>query len=72
MVLTHAHIDHIGYLPRLVQDGFRGPVYATPATEALAELLLLDSAHNQEEEAEYANRKGYSKHKPALPLYGAA
>ncbi|REK19129.1 MAG: MBL fold metallo-hydrolase [Planctomycetota bacterium] len=69
VVLTHAHIDHIGYLPRLVRDGFRGPVFATPATESLAELLLLDSAHNQEEEAAYANRKGYSKHKPALPLY---
>ncbi|MEX0679326.1 MAG: MBL fold metallo-hydrolase [Pirellulales bacterium] len=71
VVLTHAHIDHVGYLPRLVKDGFRGPVYSTPATESLAELLLLDSAHNQEEEAEYANRKGYSKHKPALPLYDA-
>ena len=71
VVLTHAHIDHIGYLPRFVADGFRGPVYSTPATESLSELLLLDSAHNQEEEAEYANRKGYSKHKPALPLYDA-
>lgn len=71
VVLTHAHIDHIGYLPRFVRDGFRGPVYATPATEALAELLLLDAAHNQEEEADYANRKGYSKHKPALPLFDA-
>jgi metallo-beta-lactamase family protein len=71
VVLTHAHIDHIGYLPRLARDGFQGPVYSTPATETLAELLLLDSAHNQEEEAAYANRKGYSKHLPALPLYGA-
>ncbi len=71
VVLTHAHIDHVGYLPRLVKDGFRGPVYATPATESLAELLLLDAAHNQEEEADYANRKGYSKHKPALPLFDA-
>jgi metallo-beta-lactamase family protein len=71
VVLTHAHIDHVGYLPRFVRDGFRGPVYSTPATEALAELLLLDSAKNQEEEADYANRKGYSKHKPALPLYDA-
>lgn len=71
VVLTHAHIDHIGYLPRLVKDGFRGPVYATPATESLAELLLLDAAHNQEEEADYANRKGFSKHKPALPLFDA-
>lgn len=71
VVLTHAHIDHVGYLPRLVKDGFRGPVYATPATESLAELLLLDAAHNQEEEADYANRKGYSMHKPALPLFDA-
>ncbi len=69
VVLTHAHIDHIGYLPRFVKDGFRGPAYATPATEALAELLLLDAAHNQEEDAAYANRKGFSKHKPALPLF---
>jgi metallo-beta-lactamase family protein len=68
VVLTHAHIDHSGYLPRFVRDGFGGPIYSTPATESLTELLLLDSAHNQEEEAEYANRKGYSKHKPALPL----
>ena len=71
VVLTHAHIDHIGYLPRFVKDGFRGPVYSTPATESLAELLLLDAAHNQEEDAAYANRKGYSKHKPALPLFDA-
>ena len=71
VVLTHAHIDHIGYLPRFVKDGFRGPVYSTPATESLAELLLLDAAHNQEEEADYANRKGFSKHKPALPLFDA-
>ncbi|MGD9723251.1 MAG: MBL fold metallo-hydrolase RNA specificity domain-containing protein [Pirellulales bacterium] len=69
VVLTHAHIDHTGYLPRFVKDGFRGPVYATPATESLAELLLLDAAHNQEEDAEYANRKGFSKHRPALPLF---
>ncbi len=54
-----------------MKDGFRGPIYATPSTESLAELLLLDAAHNQEEEAEYANRKGYSKHKPALPLFDA-
>jgi metallo-beta-lactamase family protein len=71
VVLTHAHVDHIGYLPRFVKDGFRGPVYATPATEALAELLLLDAAHNQEEDAAYANRKGFSKHRPALPLFDA-
>jgi metallo-beta-lactamase family protein len=64
VVLTHAHIDHIGYLPRLVTDGFRGPIYATPATESLAELLLLDAAHNQEEDAAYANRKGFSSTSP--------
>lgn len=69
VVLTHAHIDHIGYVPRLIKDGFNGPVYCTPATEEIGELLLLDSAKLQEEDAEYANRKGFSKHKPALPLY---
>jgi metallo-beta-lactamase family protein len=71
VVLTHAHIDHVGYLPRLVNDGFHGPVYSTPATESLAGLLLLDAAHNQEDDTEYANRKGFSKHKPALPLFDA-
>jgi metallo-beta-lactamase family protein len=71
VVLTHAHIDHVGYLPRFVKNGFRGAVYSTPATESLAELLLLDAAHNQEEDAAYANRKGFSKHKPALPLFDA-
>jgi len=69
VVLTHAHLDHVGYLPRLVKHGFRGPVYCTPATENLAELILLDAAEFQERDAEYANRKGFSKHKPALPLY---
>lgn len=69
VVLTHAHIDHSGYVPRFVKDGFNGPIYTTPATEELCELLLLDSAKNQEEDADYANRKGFSKHKPALPLY---
>ena len=69
VVLTHAHIDHTGYLPRLVREGFRGPVYCTPATRELAELMLLDSAKLQEEDAEYANRQGFSKHSPALPLY---
>jgi metallo-beta-lactamase family protein len=72
VVVTHAHIDHTGYLPLLVRDGFRGPVYCTPATQALCEILLRDSAHLQEEEADYANRHGYSKHHPALPLYTAA
>ncbi|HVP66236.1 MAG TPA: MBL fold metallo-hydrolase [Anaeromyxobacteraceae bacterium] len=70
VVLTHAHIDHTGALPRLVGEGFRGPVYCTPATADLAGLLLPDSARLQEEEARYANLKGYSKHAPAaLPLY---
>jgi metallo-beta-lactamase family protein len=69
VVLTHAHIDHSGYLPALVRDGFRGPIHCTEATRTLCELLLPDSARIQEEEAEYANRHGYSKHRPALPLY---
>ena len=69
IVLTHAHIDHSGYLPGLVKLGFDGPVYATPATCDLLRVLLPDAAHLQEEEASYANRKGYSKHRPALPLY---
>ena len=69
VVLTHAHIDHIGYLPRFVKTGFRGPVFCTPATEELAEILLFDSARNQESDADYANKKGFSKHHPALPLY---
>lgn len=69
VVLTHAHIDHTGYLPRLVRDGFHGTVYATKATADLLTLMLPDSARIQEEDAEYANRKGFSKHHPALPLY---
>lgn len=69
VVLTHAHLDHTGYLPRLVRDGFRGQVWASSATVDLSHLSLLDSGHLQEEDASYANRKGFSKHKPALPLY---
>lgn len=69
LILTHAHIDHTGYLPRLVHDGFDGPVYATPATVELARIMLPDSARLQEEDADYANRRGSSKHNPALPLY---
>ncbi|HZA50184.1 MAG TPA: MBL fold metallo-hydrolase [Myxococcaceae bacterium] len=69
VVLTHAHIDHTGGLPRLVRSGFAGPVFATPATRDLAALLLPDSAYLQEEEARYANQRRYSKHSPALPLY---
>lgn len=70
VVLTHAHLDHSGYLPKLVRDGFRGPIFATEATRDVAELILKDSGHLQEKDAEYANRKGFSRHKPALPLYG--
>ncbi|QDT70686.1 Ribonuclease [Planctomycetes bacterium MalM25] len=69
VLLTHAHLDHTGYLPRVVKEGFHGPIHCTPATAQLAELILLDSAKIQESDAEYANKKGYSKHKPALPLY---
>jgi metallo-beta-lactamase family protein len=69
VLITHAHIDHSGYLPRLVRDGFTGPVFATAATVDLLKILLPDSAKLQEEDAEYANRKGFSNHSPALPLY---
>ncbi len=69
VILTHAHIDHSGYLPRVAAKGFKGPVYATPGTCDLLRVMLPDAAHLQEEEARYANRKGYSKHSPALPLY---
>jgi len=69
VVLSHAHIDHSGYLPLLARHGFRGPVYCTPGTAALLHVLLPDSARLQEEDAERANRRGYTKHHPALPLY---
>ena len=69
VVLTHAHLDHSGYLPRLVAGGFRGRVFCTPGTRDLCTLVLPDSAHIQEEDAREANRHGYSKHSPALPLY---
>ena len=72
VVLTHAHVDHSGWLPRLVRQGFKGPVFCTPPTASLLRVLLPDAAHIQEEEARYANKKGYSKHSPALPLYRAA
>jgi metallo-beta-lactamase family protein len=68
VVLSHAHIDHSGYLPVLARHGFQGPIYCTPATADLLHLMLPDSAHLQEEQAEYANYRGYSRHKPALPL----
>ena len=69
VVLTHAHLDHTGYLPRIVREGYKKQIFCTPATSELAEIILMDSAHIQEQDAEYANRKGFSKHKPALPLY---
>lgn len=69
VVLTHAHIDHTGGLPRFVREGYRGPVYSTGGTKDLCGIMLPDSARIQEEEARYANKRGYSKHKPALPLY---
>lgn len=69
VVITHAHLDHCGYLPRLVRAGFRGPVHVTYDTGKLMAVVLPDSARLLEEEARYANRAGYSKHSPALPLY---
>lgn len=69
VVLTHAHLDHCGYLPRLVKEGFTGDVWATEGTAALAEIVLRDAAYLQERDAEHAARYGYSKHHPALPLY---
>ena len=72
VLLTHAHIDHTGYIPRLVQNGFRGPIYSNAATNELCQLLLLDSAHLQEEDAQYAAKKNYSSHHPPLPLYTVA
>jgi metallo-beta-lactamase family protein len=72
VVLTHAHLDHSGYLPVLTRDGYAGPVFATVAARDLCGILLPDSGRLQEEEADYANRHGYSKHKPALPLYTEA
>jgi len=69
VILSHAHIDHSGYLPRLVKNGFRGRILGTPATVELCKIMLPDSAHLQEEEAFYANKKGFSRHSPALPLY---
>ncbi|MEK6625980.1 MAG: MBL fold metallo-hydrolase [Bdellovibrionota bacterium] len=69
VILTHAHIDHIGLLPKLYREGIRCPVYCTKGTLELSEILLKDSAHIQEEDAEFANKTGHSIHKPALPLY---
>jgi metallo-beta-lactamase family protein len=69
VVLTHAHLDHCGYLPRLVAAGFQGRVFCTPGTRDLCTLVLPDSAHLQEEDARQANRRGYTRHSPAMPLY---
>ncbi len=72
VVVTHAHLDHSGYLPRLVRDGFAGRIVCTPETAALVAIVLRDSAHLQAEDAYYANAAGFSKHRPALPLYDLA
>jgi len=69
VVVTHAHLDHCGYLPKLVRDGFRGRIICSPETVELATIVLRDSARLQEEDAAYANDVGFSKHRPALPLY---
>jgi metallo-beta-lactamase family protein len=69
VVLTHAHLDHCGYLPRLIAEGFKGRVFCTSGTAALGKLVMVDAGKIQEEDAERANRKGYTKHKPALPLF---
>ena len=72
VVLTHAHIDHVGWLPRLVAQGFRGAIYCTAGTADLCGLVLPDAAHLQEEDAKFANARGFSKHSPALPLFTEA
>lgn len=69
VILTHSHLDHCGALPLLVKKGFKGPIYCTEPTKEITKIILLDAAKIQEEDAEYANRKGFSKHHPALPLY---
>jgi len=72
VILSHAHLDHTGYLPRLVRSGFQGPVHCTAATADLLHIMLPDAAHLEAEQAEHANFKGFSKHHPALPLYTLA
>jgi metallo-beta-lactamase family protein len=72
IVLTHAHADHCGYLPALVRDGFRGPIWCTYGTAKLAAIVLMDAGHLQEKEAQYAQEGGYSKHETPLPLYTVA
>jgi metallo-beta-lactamase family protein len=72
VLLSHAHIDHSGYLPRLARDGFRGPIFCSPGTADLLKIMLPDAARLQEEEAEFRNRKEATKHRPALPLFTTA
>src|SRR5919109_3858785 len=69
VILTHAHLDHCGWIPRLVKEGFRGPIYATAPTIDLCGIILPDSGHLQEEDAAFHNKHKKSKHEPALPLY---
>jgi metallo-beta-lactamase family protein len=69
ILITHAHLDHSGYLPLIVKQGFKGHIFLSHSTAALAQIIVMDSAKIQEEDAAYANKKGFSKHKPALPLY---
>ena len=69
ILLTHAHLDHSGYIPRFCNQGFQGKIHCTHATYDLCKIMLPDSGHVQEEDAHWANKKGFSKHKPALPLY---
>jgi metallo-beta-lactamase family protein len=69
LVLTHAHLDHTGHIPRIIKEGFNGEIYSSGATVDLCRLLLPDSGHLHEEDAAFANKKGFSKHAPALPLY---
>lgn len=72
LLLTHAHIDHSGYIPKIVKEGFKGPIFCSQGTKDLCKILLLDSGKLQEEDARFANITGYSNHKPALPLYDQA
>jgi metallo-beta-lactamase family protein len=72
VILTHAHVDHCGYLPKLVKEGFKGPIYCTHGTYDLCQVILMDSAYLQEEDARFANKTKHSRHDPALPLYDTA
>lgn len=69
VILTHAHLDHCGYLPLLVKNGFRGPIYCSEPTAELVKIVLMDAAHLEEEDAQAANKLGYSRYRPALPLF---